>query len=175
METGILSSQDAKKELINNNNMKFSKSDIYNIGEFNQLEELHESEESEELELDSDGEEDIDDVNKVLEWEPIPDEKQKRFDRMGPQDDVSDASSSDAESEEEEETKKMRSLNANEGESAENEDRENALTLHLKKCQNEDEETLQERREKRVAFTSIFKNKDNCSGDEKNECIFKLM
>ena len=29
-----------------------------------------------------------------------------------------------------------------EGESAENEDRENALTLHLKKCQNEDEETL---------------------------------
>ena len=52
--------------------------------------------------LSEDGE-DIDDVNKVLEWEPIPDERQKRFDRMGPQDDVSDASSSDAESEEEEE------------------------------------------------------------------------
>ena len=51
--------------------------------------------------FDEDGEEDIDDVNKVLEWEPIPDERQKRFDRMGPQDDVSDASSSDAESEEE--------------------------------------------------------------------------
>jgi hypothetical protein len=127
-----------------------------------------ESEESEELELDSDGEEDIDDVNKVLEWEPIPDEKQKRFDQMGPQDDVSDASSSDAESEEEEETKKMRSLNANEGD-VENEDRENALTLHLKKCQNEDEETLRERREKRVTFTSIFNNKENRSGDKKND------
>ena len=121
-------------------------------------------------------------MNKVLEWEPIPDEKQKRFDRMGPQDDVSDASSSDAELEEEEEeveekammsdaekmmeTKKMRSLRAND---VENEDRDNALTLHLKKCQNEDEETLAERREKRVTFTSIFNNKDNCSGDEKND------
>ena len=144
-----------------------------------------ESEESEarELLLDEDGEEDIDDVNKVLEWEPIPDERQKRFDRMGPQDDVSDVSSSDAELEEEEEeveekammsdaekmmeTKKMRSLRANED--VENEDRENALTLHLKKCQNEDEETLAERREKRVTFTSIFNNKDNCSGDEKND------
>mgnify|MGYP000418406561 CR=1 FL=1 len=143
-----------------------------------------ESEESEARELlDEDGE-DIDDVNKVLEWEPIPDERQKRFDRMGPQDDVSDVSSSDAELEEEEEeeveekammsdaekmmeTKKMRSLRANED--VENEDRENALTLHLKKCQNEDEETLAERREKRVTFTSIFNNKDNCSGDEKND------
>ena len=77
-------------------------------------------------------------MNKVLEWEPIPDERQKRFDRMGPQDDVSDASSSDAESEEETE-KKRRTLRAvDEGESAENEDRENALTLHLKKCQNEE-------------------------------------
>ena len=65
------------------------------------------------------------------------------------------------------ETKKMRSLRANED--VENEDRENALTLHLKKCQNEDEETLAERREKRVTFTSIFNNKDNCSGDEKND------
>ena len=128
-----------------------------------------ESEESEELELDSDGEEDIDDVNKVLEWEPIPDEKQKRFDQMGPQDDVSDASSSDAESEEETE-KKRRTLRAgDEGESAENEDRENALTLHLKKCQNESEETLRERREKRVTFTSIFNNKENRSGDKKND------
>ena len=142
-----------------------------------------ESEESEarELLLDEDGE-DIDDVSKVLEWEPIPDERQKRFDRMGPQDDVSDVSSSDAELEEEEEeveekatmsdaekmmeTKKMRSLRAND---VENEDRDNALTLHLKKCQNEDEETLAERREKRVTFTSIFNNKDNCSGDEKND------
>ena len=118
-----------------------------------------------------DGEEDIDDVNKVLEWEPIPDERQKRFDRMGPQDDVSDASSSDAESEEETE-KKRRTLRAvDEGESAENEDRENALTLHLKKCQNESEETLRERREKRVTFTSMFKNtKDNSSdGDEKKD------
>ena len=70
-----------------------------------------ESEESEERELDEDGEEDIDDVSKVLEWEPIPDERQKRFDRMGPQDDVSDASSSDAESEEETE-KKRRTLRA---------------------------------------------------------------
>ncbi|CAL6425154.1 unnamed protein product [Bathycoccus prasinos] len=120
----------------------------------------------------------------LLEWEPIPDERQKRFDRMGPQDDVSDVSSSDAELEEEEEeeveekammsdaekmmeTKKMRSLRANED--VENEDRDNALTLHLKKCQNEDEETLAERREKRVTFTSIFNNKDNCSGDEKND------
>ena len=98
-------------------------------------------------------------MSKVLEWEPIPDERQKRFDRMGPQDDVSDVSSSDAELEEEEEeveekammsdaekmmeTKKMRSLRAND---VENEDRDNALTLHLKKCQNEDEETLAERR-----------------------------
>ena len=136
--------------------------------------------------LDPEDGEDIDDVNKVLEWEPIPDEAQKRFDRMGPQDDASDVSSSDAELDEEEvkeeeeeeeeemmsdaekmmETQKMRSLRANNGE---NEDRENALTLHLKKCQNEDEETLQERREKRVTFTSIFNNKDNCSGDEKND------
>ena len=108
-------------------------------------------------------------MNKVLEWEPIPDEKQKRFDQMGPQDDVSDASSSDAESEEETE-KKRRTLRADdEGESAENEDRENALTLHLKKCQNESEETLRERREKRVTFTSMFNNKDNCSGDEKKD------
>ena len=122
-----------------------------------------------ELLLDEDGEEDIDDVNKVLEWEPIPDEKQKRFDRMGPQDDVSDASSSDAESEEETE-KKRRTLRADdEGESAENEDRENALTLHLKKCQKEDEETLRERREKRVTFTSIFKNNENSSGDKKSD------
>mgnify|MGYP003313487148 CR=1 FL=1 len=66
------------------------------------------------------------------------------------------------------ETKKMRSVRrANED--GENEDRENALTLHLKKCQNEDEETLQERREKRVTFTSMFNNKDDCSGDEKND------
>ena len=64
------------------------------------------------------------------------------------------------------ETKKMRSLNAND---VENEDRDNALTLHLKKCQNEDEETLAERREKRVTFTSIFKNKENRSGDKKND------
>ena len=150
-----------------------------------------ESEESDEArrgELVSDpedGEEDIeDDVNKVLEWEPIPDEAQKRFDRMGPQDDLSDSlSSSDAEFDEEEgkeeeattsdagkmmETKKTRSVRANED--GENEDRErNALTLHLKKCQNEDEETLQERREKRVTFTSMFNNKDNCGGDEKND------
>ena len=147
-----------------------------------------ESEESDEarrgeLVLDPEDGEDIDDVNKVLEWEPIPDEAQKRFDRMGPQDDLSDSlSSSDAEFDEEEgkeeeattsdagkmmETKKTRSVRANED--GENEDRENALTLHLKKCQNEDEETLQERREKRVTFTSIFNNKDNCSGDEKND------
>ena len=147
----------------------------------------NDDEESEELQKNQkprseDGEEDIDDVNKVLEWEPIPDERQKRFDRMGPQDDVSDVSSSDAELEEEEEkkrkkqlmsdaekmmeTKEMRSLRAND---VENEDRENALTLHLKKCQNEDEETLAERREKRVTFTSIFNNKDNCSGDEKKD------
>ncbi|CAL6424914.1 unnamed protein product [Bathycoccus prasinos] len=140
-----------------------------------------------ELLLDEDGE-DIDDVNKVLEWEPIPDEAQKRFDRMGPQDDASDVSSSDAELDEEEEevkeeeeeekatmsdaekmmeTKKVRSLRANED--VENEDRENALTLHLKKCQKEDEETLAERREKRVTFTSIFKNNENSSGDKKND------
>ena len=144
-----------------------------------------ESEESEARELlDEDGE-DINDVSKVLEWEPIPDEAQKRFDRMGPQDDVSDVSSSDAELDKEEvkeeeeekammsdaekmmETKKMRSLRANED--VENEDRENALTLHLKKCQNEDEETLAERREKRVTFTSIFNNNENSSGDEKND------
>ena len=132
-----------------------------------EAEELLEASEDE----SEDGEEDIDDVNKVLEWEPIPDEKQKRFDQMGPQDDVSDASSSDAESEEETE-KKRRTLRADdEGESAENEDRENALTLHLKKCQNESEETLRERREKRVTFTSMFKNtKDNSSdGDEKKD------
>ena len=134
---------------------------------------------------EEDGEEDIDDdVNKALEWEPIPDETQKRFDRMGPQDDASDSlSSSDAESDEEEvkeeeatssdagkmmETRKMRSVRrANED--GENEDGENALTLHLKKCQNEDEETLQERREKRVTFTSMFNTKDNCGGDEKND------
>jgi len=139
-----------------------------------------ESEESEELELDEDGE-DINDVDKVLEWEPIPDEAQKRFDQMGPQDDVSDVSSSDVELEEEEEgkeeekaisdaekmeTKKMRSLNAND---VENEERDNALTLHLKKCQNEDEETLAERREKRVTFKSIFNNNEISSGDKKND------
>lgn len=37
------------KELINNNNIKFSKSDIYNIHEFNQLEELEKLEKSGEL------------------------------------------------------------------------------------------------------------------------------
>ena len=58
-------------------------------------------------------------------------------------------------------TKKMRYFKRRDEGDVENEDRENALTLHLKKCQNEDEETLQERREKRVTFTSIFNNKDN--------------
>ena len=81
--------------------------------------------------------------------EPIPDEAQKRFDQMGPQDDVSDVSSSDAESEEEEEgkeekktmsdaekmmeTKKMRSLNAND---VENEDRDSSVDVAFEKCQN---------------------------------------
>ena len=53
---------------------------------------------------------------------------------MGPQDDVSDISSSDTEVEEEnpkggEKEAKKRSLNAND---VEYEDRDNALTLHLK-------------------------------------------
>ena len=134
-----------------------------------------ESESEEMLELDEDGE-DINDVDKVLEWEPIPEEAQKRFDQMGPQDDVSDVSSSDDESEGEEEeregektkqteeSKEMRSLNAND---VENEDRDNALTLHLKKCQNEDEKTLAERREKRVTFKPIFQDGNNGSKDKR--------
>ena len=87
---------------------------------------------------------------------------------MGPQDDVSDISSSDTEVEEEnpkggEKEAKKRSLNAND---VEYEDRDNALTLHLKKCQNEDEKTLAERREKRVTFKPIFNDKGGA--DKKN-------
>ena len=130
-------------------------------------EEEEEDEEEDEEELDDDGE-DINDVDKVLEWEPIPEETQKRLDQMGPQDDVSDISSSDTEVEEEnpkgaEKEAKKRSLNAND---VEYEDRDNALTLHLKKCQNEDEKTLAERREKRVTFKPIFNDKDGA--DKKN-------
>ena len=126
-----------------------------------------EEEEEEREELDDDGE-DINDVDKVLEWEPIPEETQKRLDQMGPQDDVSDISSSDTEVEEEnpkvaEKEAKKRSLNAND---VEYEDRDNALTLHLKKCQNEDEKTLAERREKRVTFKPIFNDKGGA--DKKN-------
>ena len=136
-------------------------------GEESENSEEEEEEEEEREELDDDGE-DINDVDKVLEWEPIPEETQKRLDQMGPQDDVSDISSSDTEVEEEnpkvaEKEAKKRSLNAND---VEYEDRDNALTLHLKKCQNEDEKTLAERREKRVTFKPIFNDKGGA--DKKN-------
>ena len=123
-------------------------SDEEEEGDDEEDDEESESEESDEarrgeLVLDPEDGEDIDDVNKVLEWEPIPEETQKRLDQMGPQDDVSDISSSDTEVEKEnpkggEKEAKKRSLNAND---VEYEDRDNALTLHLKKCQNEDEKT----------------------------------
>ena len=86
---------------------------------------------------------------------------------MGPQDDVSDISSSDTEIEEEnpkvaEKEAKKRSLNAND---VEYEDRDN-VDAAFEKMSNEDEKTLAERREKRVTFKPIFNDKGG--PDKKN-------
>ena len=113
-------------------------------------------EEDDEDDVDDDHENDADDEDLELEWEAIPEDEQKVFDQMGPQDDISDVDS-DAEEEliveeEEEENHHHRSLNNTD---VENEERDNALTLHLKRCQNETEKTLENRRGRRCTFTEI--------------------